>query len=207
MERTLYRSRTDRMIAGVCGGLAEYFDIDPTLVRLLVVLLSLATSGGVVLAYIVLAVVVPEAPVPSYTEGAVMDMTEENMGSGDMPEPGEFGQAVPEHQQGAAAQQPPAGGYVPPPPPPPPGGYAGQGEYLPPTTGPAAYAPPREGARWDDRAPRKERRGGLFSGLFLILLGVLFLVAQFVDIDFGRLWPVILIFIGVWIMFSRGDKR
>jgi phage shock protein C len=63
METTkrLYRSRSDRMIAGVCGGLGHYFGIDPTLVRLAFVILALAgMSGG--LAYIILWLVVPEEP-------------------------------------------------------------------------------------------------------------------------------------------------
>lgn len=57
--RKLYRSRIDRKIAGVCGGLAEYFGIDPTLVRLLFVL-GLIFVGGTLLAYIILAIVIPE---------------------------------------------------------------------------------------------------------------------------------------------------
>ncbi len=59
--KKLYRSRMDRKIAGVCGGLAEYFGIDPTLVRLLFVL-GLIFVGGTLLAYIILAIVIPEEP-------------------------------------------------------------------------------------------------------------------------------------------------
>jgi phage shock protein C len=58
MERRLYRSRTDRMIWGVCGGLAEYFGIDPVIVRLIFVLLIFAGGSGII-AYIILALVVP----------------------------------------------------------------------------------------------------------------------------------------------------
>lgn len=59
--KRLYRSRKDRMIAGVCGGLANYIGIDPTLVRLLFVL-GLFAVGGTFLAYIIMMVVVPEEP-------------------------------------------------------------------------------------------------------------------------------------------------
>jgi phage shock protein C len=59
MAKKLYRSRTDKMIAGVCGGLAEYFYIDPTLVRLLAVALTLAGGSGI-LAYIIFWFVVPQ---------------------------------------------------------------------------------------------------------------------------------------------------
>lgn len=58
----LYRSRKDRMIAGVCGGLASYIGIDPTLVRLLFVL-GLFAVGGTFFAYIVMMIVIPEEPV------------------------------------------------------------------------------------------------------------------------------------------------
>ena len=62
MDKRLYRSRDDRMISGVCGGLAYYFAIDPTIVRLATVALLFVTSGAVLLVYIVMAIVVPEAP-------------------------------------------------------------------------------------------------------------------------------------------------
>ena len=60
--KKLIRSRKERMIAGVCGGLAEYFNMDPTLVRIayvLVSVLSIAFPG--ILVYIVLWLVIPEA--------------------------------------------------------------------------------------------------------------------------------------------------
>ena len=55
----LYRSRSDRQIAGVCGGLAEYFAVDATIVRLLFVAFALLGGPGLVL-YIIMAIVVPE---------------------------------------------------------------------------------------------------------------------------------------------------
>ena len=58
MERRLYRSRSDRMLWGVCGGLAKYFDIDPTIVRIIAVLLVFANGLGII-AYIIMAIVVP----------------------------------------------------------------------------------------------------------------------------------------------------
>jgi phage shock protein C len=60
-SRKLYRSRTDRRVSGVCGGLATYFNIDPTLVRLLFVL-GLLLVGGTLWAYIILWLVIPEDP-------------------------------------------------------------------------------------------------------------------------------------------------
>ena len=57
--KKLHKSQTDKKLCGVCGGIAEYFNIDPTLVRLLWVLFSLAGGAGV-LAYIIAAVIMPE---------------------------------------------------------------------------------------------------------------------------------------------------
>lgn len=64
MDRRLYRSRTKRMIAGVCGGIAEYFNIDDTIVRLGVALLTAVTGffPGLVF-YFIAAVIMPESPV------------------------------------------------------------------------------------------------------------------------------------------------
>ena len=59
--KKLYRSVSDRKIAGVCGGLAEYFGVDPTLIRLLFIL-GLLFVGGTLLAYLILMIVVPEQP-------------------------------------------------------------------------------------------------------------------------------------------------
>jgi phage shock protein C len=61
--KRLYRSRTDSMIAGVCGGLAEYFNIDPALVRLAFVAVLLL-GGSAVLIYIIMWIVVPLEPEP-----------------------------------------------------------------------------------------------------------------------------------------------
>ena len=60
-NKRLYRSRKDRQIAGVCGGVADYLSIDPTLVRLAFALLTLAGGPGLVL-YIVLAAILPVEP-------------------------------------------------------------------------------------------------------------------------------------------------
>lgn len=58
--KRLYRSVDDRMIAGVCAGIADYFDIDPTLVRLLFVLGFFATGSGLFWVYVIMMMVVPE---------------------------------------------------------------------------------------------------------------------------------------------------
>ena len=58
--KKLYRSRENRVVAGVCGGIGEYFGLDPNIIRLACILLA-ATGGGVV-AYIVAALIIPNRP-------------------------------------------------------------------------------------------------------------------------------------------------
>lgn len=64
-QKRLYRSTQDRMFAGVCGGIAEYLDVDPTLVRLVFVALAFMGGPGPII-YIVLMLIVPENPGPKW---------------------------------------------------------------------------------------------------------------------------------------------
>lgn len=59
-QKRLYRSRGNRMICGVCGGIADYFNVDPTLIRLGLVLLACTGSG--ILAYFIAAIIIPDQP-------------------------------------------------------------------------------------------------------------------------------------------------
>ena len=60
--KRLYRSRKDKVLGGVCGGIAEYFQIDPVLVRLLWVIFILISMGLGIIAYIIAWIIVPEEP-------------------------------------------------------------------------------------------------------------------------------------------------
>jgi phage shock protein PspC (stress-responsive transcriptional regulator) len=137
----LYRSRTDRIITGVAGGMAESWDLDPSIVRIGWVLLALASFGVFLVIYIVMAFIVPIRP----TDQPVIRATG----------PGEPGGPV-----GASAR--------------------------------------RGGA------------GPVIAGTLLILLGIWFLVRDYLDIDLGQLWPVILIAIGfvlIVLAFIRPRRR
>ena len=65
MNKKLYKSNSDKMVSGVCGGIAEYFNIDSTIVRLALVLFILLGGSGI-LAYIICAIVIPTNPNPNY---------------------------------------------------------------------------------------------------------------------------------------------
>jgi len=59
--KVLYRSKSDRMLGGVCGGLARHLNIDPTLVRLIFVALTLAGGPGILI-YLICWIAIPEEP-------------------------------------------------------------------------------------------------------------------------------------------------
>lgn len=92
MSKKLYRSVRDKMLGGVAGGLAEYFDIDPTIVRVLFVI-SLLFGGAGVIAYIILWIIVPEEPIevqyrktypPSEPKQEEQSSTEKNINDAEM---------------------------------------------------------------------------------------------------------------------------
>lgn len=62
MGKRLYKSRSERMLFGVSGGMAEHFDVDPTLVRIVWVVVALISVGVGFLAYLALAIIVPDSP-------------------------------------------------------------------------------------------------------------------------------------------------
>lgn len=148
--KRLYRSQIDRKIAGVAGGLAEYFVMDPLLIRLAFVILMLAGGGGFLI-YLVLWIVTPDNPVRFQPGGAQSDQgfQQTNTGTADF-----------------TAEPPPF---------------------------------PQAG---------KRNKGSLIGGLVLITLGVLFLADQLIpQVNFGDLWPVILIVIGIGLLINTVTKR
>jgi phage shock protein PspC (stress-responsive transcriptional regulator) len=180
MEKRLYRSRTDRMIAGVCGGLAEYFGVDPTLVRVVAVILALANGIGAI-AYVILMIVVPEeGDRPMYEEGTTTPDVPEGM-------PAQSAAPAPAVVAGAETMTPPAA--------------------EPPASVPAAPPAPPAPAPVTPGPEPHSHRGGLTGGLILILIGGIFLASQFVPgLDIGRLWPLILVAIGISMILRSGRR-
>ena len=71
MDHRLYRSSSNKVIAGICAGLGEHFDVDPTLMRLIVVVGALASFGVVLIFYLLAWIVIPLAPLGQPTPGDV----------------------------------------------------------------------------------------------------------------------------------------
>ena len=181
MDDRLYRSVDDRMLAGVAGGLAERLDADPSIIRVVWALLTVLTGGIALVAYIVMAIVVPDAP-----DGGPMPPTRTAPDpTGPPPDPDSLTSAIPVAAPLAAPGAEPApasaGGWI-----------APNGQEVARADAPSASRRRRPGAGDDG--------GGvaLIGGLVLILIGVFFLVRQFIPaIDLGSWWPLILVGIGV----------
>ena len=184
MNERLYRSRDDRMIAGVCGGLADRFDADPSLVRLACAAVWLVTGiVPVTVLYIVAVIIVPEAP-GGWPSGA--------------PVPG----TPPAAPQAGAAPQPPEPGA-------PPSEASAFTTPMPPaaSAGGDWYTDQRS-AREARRAARREaraRRGpdplpAIIGGVVLVGLGAWLLLRDVVSIRWDVVWPVAIIALGVLLL-------
>lgn len=81
MHKKLYRSARDKMLGGVAAGVGEYFDIDPTIVRLIFVL-SVFMGGAGIIAYIVMWIIVPRGPYPPYNMNSNVPPPNQDPGAG-----------------------------------------------------------------------------------------------------------------------------
>jgi phage shock protein C len=174
-HRHLYRSRTDTVIAGVSGGLGKYLGIDPIIIRILFVVLTLVAAGGLI-AYIILWIAVPLEPYNVYYNSSRYRQTT--------------------------------------PPNPAPAGTPGSGFSDNSQTANSEFENtilnPDEEMRKKQSEHKLHNDGNLIAGIVLIALGGLFLAAQFIPrINFGDLWPVLLIVVGILIIFGgvRNSRR
>jgi phage shock protein C len=219
MNEHLYRSRDDRMLAGVAGGLAEIWDADPSLIRIVWAILIVLTGGIALLVYIVMAIVVPEEdefhpaappvapppvapppPVPPTPAGSEASAGPEDAAAAavapDAPVSSAFvATAVPVAAAPAAAA--PTG-------------------WVDPSASPATSArASRQAARAARRAARRERGDnrtpGIVIGAILIFIGIVFFLQQWLPaFDFDLFWPLILVGLGVVLLvvgFTRDSRN
>lgn len=215
MTDRLYRSRDERMFAGVAGGVAERFDLDPSLVRVVWIILAFLSGSLFFWLYVVMAIVVPEAPsgadrwagwttAPEYGSSAIpgwgstaaagtsaFASTDPPSGTGASSDGGSTAGAGSIPDVAAPGEPPPAlvadPGQPPPPPPPSPS---------------ASDTPPA----WSPTVPEHRRRGAgapVIGGIVLILLGGYFLLRTVApEINLGAFWPVLLIVIGIALLIG-----
>jgi len=155
-NKRLFRSAKSKVFGGVAGGIAEYFEIDPIIIRLLFVIIAFAGGGGAVV-YLILWVALPLEPLTPFTM---------NMGSGTA-----YGSENPGEQPGSQFN----------------------------STSDNSFNMP----------VKSENRTGLIGGIVLISLGLIFLANRFIpNIDFGDLWPLVLVVLGgVLIATSFAERR
>ncbi len=178
MNERLYRSRDDRFIAGVAGGLADQLGLDPSLVRVTWVILAIVSGGLLALVYLVMMFVVPEepdgadAPAPPPSEPAAATRAASPIPTADA--------------TSATADRPT--------------------ETIPPPRWrdtPRDDRSARREARRDERLARRAARrdsnaGPIVLGILLVLAGVWLLARRYLPaVDFDRLWPVGLVVAGI----------
>ena len=208
----LYRSSDDRYIAGVAGGLADYFNVDPVIVRILWVISVPATASFTFWVYIVMAIVVPMEPAewpdpsPWAPGGAPLGFNASYVPpAGTTP----GGTTPPPDSAGAGTSAGFSSGAAP---------AQDAGTVPPSTAGPSDWRSQRRQERWQRRADRSDYHGerhgsgGLVFGLLLILVGGLVAWHE-IDphVDLGLTWPVVIIAFGAILVASsigwrRGDK-
>jgi phage shock protein C len=209
----LYRSRDERMLAGVAGGLAERFDLDPSLVRVLWVLAVFFSGGLFLLAYLAMAIVVPEAPVngdpwpgqppttpapasaPGGVPGWVAPAAASSVAFSAGPSAASGDPLEPAPEIAIDTTSPVA--EAPLWPSPPPGSPAPPGSSTPPVP-----PTPPDPLAWtvSERDGHREGRAGgaIIAGTILVLIGGYLLLRTMVpQIDLGAAWPVLLVVIGV----------
>jgi len=195
MADRLYRSRSDRVISGVAGGLAERLELDPSLVRVVWVVLAVVSSGLFALVYLVMMVVVPEAPFDQTIRG----------GTGEDPwsSPAATGvRATPrsDAEAGTPSTPPAATGIA----------DTGTEDTARFATGEtpgqrASWLGPdgrrvEAGAQpaWQPPKHRNDPGAGVVLGVILILIGAFFLLRQYApEVDLGMTWPLLSVGAGV----------
>ena len=220
----LYRSSDDRWIAGVAAGVADYFDVDPVLVRVIWLILVPLTGGIALLAYLIMIVVVPLEP------GEMPPQAPWQPGGAPLGYPGAYAPPAPAGTDPAAAAAAAAGataaGATP-------GdssaGQPGAAGAMPPAGAPAPGPTPGWDWRWQSRQDRWQRRadrwqqrnehwqqrterrgsGGILFGVLLIVIGGL-LAWHTVDprLDLDLAWPIAVIVFGAFLVVSSiGFRR
>jgi len=189
MADRLYRSRSDRVISGVAGGIAEQYDLDPSLVRVVWVVLAIASGGILAVVYLVMMFVVPEAPFDTSRPGQPgYDPWSSPAATGIRPS----APPTPASGEDSAAEPPTGPSTSSPSNPPPPGSWLGPDGRRVDAARFAAERPPAASAR------RGDPGGPLVLGVILILIGAFFLIRQYVpQVDVGAVWPVLAVAAGV----------
>src|SRR5579859_4130794 len=176
MNRRLYRSVHERVLGGVGRGVEKKFDLDPSLVRVGWAILILASVGGFLLLYIVMWIVVPEAPLDGFAAG-----------SWTAPPPGPPSAPAPSGSHSPASGEASAGGS----------GSPESGA----APGHESYG--WSDHRYRHRHSHRSGSGGLVIGALLVIVGGWFLLRDtFGWIRLPELWPLLVIGVGLLLLYG-----
>jgi len=180
----LYRSRDDRLIGGVAGGMAENLNLDPTIVRIGWVVLALV-APITPLVYFVLMFVIPEEPeYPTAPTGTSPDTASASVASA--------GQAAPVSASTPTSTLP---------------NTLAPGWHVPRSADRDAQREARHAA-WAARGGRGDRSAALIFGVLLILVGAWFLIRPYIPrFDIGVYWPYVVIGLGVVLIVAAATRR
>ncbi|MEG0015541.1 MAG: PspC domain-containing protein [Gordonibacter sp.] len=214
-EKRLYRSR-HALVGGVCGGMADYFNTDPLVVRILVVALSVLSAGLFAVAYVALWVVLPQEPecdrpLDVEPQSACSD-TYGRMNHEDVRGKADGASCSPYGAAPRSPHEPYVGSGHVPPEPPAAAAWAYQAKRdMPPTYMPPTYASPQQppvapaaapvAAPQAPEAPR-HRSGGvraaIIVGALLLFFGVAALLRDSVEgVSWWQFWPLVLVIVGM----------
>ncbi len=178
--KRLFRSRRQSIIGGVAGGLAEYFEVDVVLVRLLWVLAAFVGGGGV-LAYIVAWIIIPEEPSPS-------------LASKPGKKPGRETSKETPHQASQPSEEAKKDGIL-----------EGEGDQDEALNLEETGQMDEESKKNEEQHSARRRRN---AGLLLIGLGFIFLARQVLPAYFFQFsWPLLLILLGLFFLMRDGREK
>ncbi len=215
-ERRLYRSRNEKMLFGVTAGLGDYFETDPTIVRLVFVLLCFLGGVGIVL-YIALAILMPEEPAPG-SDSAIPKSTSgaEEFSERVSETARELGERARKLGEEARAAFKPEGESAS-------TDFQSAGQRVANAADDIAEKAGQLGkevgssvrAETDpktapSKTPAKSRRPRQLVGLFLLLLGFIFLLDNLSLLwwwNWDWAWPLIVIGIGVFLLLNNAKSR
>lgn len=185
MGRRLYKSKTNKVLAGVCGGLAEYFAIDPVIIRVAWIAICFAGGAGII-AYIIAAIVMPPETGFSKHDSTFAGSGFNQAGGGFNQSGGGFSTAG-----GDSGQPEGSGSFTP-------GGFRQDD----------AGSPLNDTGDWKEAPKYDNKNGKVIVGIILVALGAMFLFKQvFHWFDVNYFWPLCLIVVGSLIVFrGRGNK-
>ncbi len=183
-QKKLFKSRTDKVLDGVCGGIAQYFDLDPVVVRIIWVIVAMMTMPFGIIAYIVAMVLIPKEP---SSKASIIDAAESEQAAA---ERNEQTKSPTDHINNSETEEAT-------------NEQASSSEFN--------TDEHQVDQNWDKQSEKGSSRSILYFAYILIGIGAYFILERFIDFNLkgwlsalqGYIWPLILIGIGLFLLARR----